>query len=80
MIGMMGCSEYDMKEAYVFFCRELKEDLEEIAVHNAPKRPYPADSEGTEEKNLFRNVIITIANKIYIDAYFHGLAQDKEQG
>lgn len=79
LIGVMGKSGYDVRRAYLFLCRELKEDLAEITTHNAPKHPYPADAEMSEAKSLFRNVIITVANKIYIDAYFAVFAEKTEK-
>jgi hypothetical protein len=79
LIGVMGQSGYDVRRAYLFLCRELKEDLAEIMTHNAPKHPYPADAEMSEAKSLFRNVIITVANKIYIDAYFAVFAEKTEK-
>ncbi|MGN0203501.1 MAG: DUF1836 domain-containing protein [Coprococcus sp.] len=59
---------YDSKMAYDYFCTEF----ENIVSHVFGLKEYP-DMIGTnnsDEKNMLRNMIITVAHKIYLDRYF----------
>ena len=67
---------YTLKVAYNYFCQELenilqvvfgmKESLDTIGVDN------------TDEKVMLRNLIITVAHKVYLDMYFTRLHEEQK--
>ena len=65
---------YDVSVAYDFFCRELEAALHFVfdpgreAVRVAP-------SVG-DEKTILRNIVITIAHKIYLEKYIDAVTQE----
>ena len=58
------CNEF---ENILFFIFELKDTLDEVGGDN------------THEKTMLRNVIITVAHKIYLDKYFAAMHVDQER-
>lgn len=69
-------NSYATKIAYEYFCREfinilnfvfgLKDHLDEVG------------KDDTEEKNLFRNTIIAVSHKLYLDKYMDTLHETLE--
>ena len=68
---------YESKVAYNYFCSEFESIIQQIFGFKAPEDNI--NPQESEEKILLRNIIITIAHKIYLDNYFNSMNIDKDQ-
>lgn len=59
---------YGPQVAYDYFCSEFENILQFI--FGLKESPDVIGVDDTEEKNMLRNTIITVAHKIYLDKYF----------
>lgn len=59
---------YTGQRAYDYFCSELENLL--AVVFGWKKEPDMIGEDSTEEKIMLRNVIITVAHKVYLDKLF----------
>lgn len=66
---------YDSKTAYNYFCTELENIIGHV--FGLKETPDIVSTDNSDEKNMLRNMIITVAHKIYLDSYFSQLQSDK---
>lgn len=68
---------YEPRKAYEYFRMELENVL--LFVFGLKENLDTVGNDRTQTKNMLRNVIITVAHKIYLDQYFAALHQAKTQ-
>ncbi|MBQ6847779.1 MAG: DUF1836 domain-containing protein [Clostridia bacterium] len=66
---------YDSEIAYNYFAKELEMLISHI--FNTKAIPDYADVNLTDEKHMLRNIIITVAHKIYLEKYFNLIGEKK---
>ncbi len=66
---------YEEVVAYNYFAKELETLIS--YVFNAKAIPDEADADLTDEKRMLRNIIITVAHKIYLEKYFNLISEKK---
>lgn len=65
----------DSKTAYNYFCTELENIV--FHVFGLKETPDIVSTDNSDEKNMLRNMIITVAHKIYLDSYFSQLQSNQ---
>lgn len=68
---------YDTKTAYEYFCREFENVL--FFVFGLKDTVENVGSENSAERILLRNMIITVAHKVYLDKCFAAMRLESEQ-
>lgn len=63
---------YEFKVAYNYFCMELENMLQYTFGLKDTLDTIGVDD--NDEKTMFRNVIIAVSHKVYLDTYFHSLS------
>ncbi len=67
---------YPIEQAYEYFCKELQNALD--YVFGLKEQLGFVGTDNTREKFLFRDTIVAIAHKIYLDKCFSAMAEEKE--
>lgn len=76
MLSMLK-QNYDCQLSYEYFCTELTNVLHEtFGIKEAKKQP---DKNYSDDKILLRNIIITVAHKIYLDKTFRIMQQQNAE-
>ena len=67
---------YPIEKAYEYFCEELQNALD--YVFGLKSQLDAVGAESSQVKFLFRDTIVAIAHKIYLDKCFSAMAEEKE--
>lgn len=70
-ILQMQQETYSIEKAYEYFCSEFENML--LFVYGHKNQLEKIGEKNSKEKNLLRNVIITVAHKFYLDHIFYEL-------
>lgn len=77
LIFKLGLARYDGPRAYNYFCREFEQVMQYIfGQKDSLESSVIAES---KEKSMLRNVIITIAHKVYLDRYFSEILREEDK-
>lgn len=68
---------YSVGVAYDYFCRELETALH--FVFEPDSQPVQVSPSSGDEKTILRNIVVTIAHKIYLEKYIAALTGEQSQ-
>ena len=68
---------YDNETAYNYFCREFEHILRHVFELENTAQTEKEHGPFSNEKTMLRNMIITVAHKIYLDRYFSLLRNEE---
>ena len=66
---------YEVVVAYNYFAEEFERLIS--YVFNESELGEESDTNNSDEKRMLRNIIITVAHKIYLDKYFNLIGEKK---
>ena len=67
---------YPIEKAYEYFCKELQNALDYVS--GLKEKMDSVGVDNNDVKFLFRDTIVAIAHKIYLDKCFSAMAEEKE--